>query len=614
VKRLKSRVDKTLEVVAQLLYENRFKALIILFLFFAGFCSQIHKITINTTLRSYLKETDPVLQDWNYKLEQFGRDPLSICLAIETSDIFNIDFLKKLKSLSDEICLKVPHVEKVETLINARNIRGESDNLIVEELFENWPQTQKELNLIKERVRSNPIYRDTIVAQDEKFTTVLIKLNVYSAPGDKGDVFEGFGENLNNPVPTAHNNINSDKKYLTGEERKTAVNSTQSIVHKYDSVNFKIYMTGATTNSVFLQNAVMQDLQIFFLVSFTIISIFLYIIFRRISGVALPGLIVIFSLLSTLGVRSIFGDPLTVVSQLMPCFIIAVGVGYSIHILALFYRHLDITHDKKKSIMHAFGHSGLPIVITCITTAGGLLSFLTAELVPVMKFGIYASTGVVFALIYTLWLIPPMISIIPFKTDIKGKQEKVEGLWMDKLLAINGRFVVKHPNLILITAFLVILFSLVGIQKIRFGQDYVKWFPKDSVVRKGAETIDKNLCGSYVTTVILDFKEKDSLYEPSILNRIEGSLAYLENLKVGKVFVGKAWSVTTILKEINQALHENDGKYYTIPQDKNLVAQELFLYENSNPGDIENFVDRSFSKAQLAFKIPNLSLNENPCF
>lgn len=596
-----------LENFACFLYENRLKTLIILFVFFAALCSQLPKLTINTTLESYLKKTDPVLQDFNYQLEQFGRNPLSICFAIKTKDIFDFDFLEKYKALCDEVCQNVPYVEKIETLINVKNIRSESEDLIIEDLFENWPRNQDELNILKERIRKNPIYRDTIISRDENFTSILVKLKVYSPSEEKNGLLDCDGGGF---LQTSGDGkaIDSEpsKQYLTGKEQESAVNAAKALVSKYNSPDFRVYITGSITNSIFVQNAVMKDLQLFFLVSFTIISIFLYIIFRRISGVILPGLIVILSFLSTLGLRSLFGDPLTVVSQLMPCFIIAVGVGYSIHILAIFYKSLQVSSDKKESIINAFGHSGLPVLITCITTVGGLLSFLSAELVPVIKFGIYASTGVIFALLYTLLLIPPMISLFSFKIKIRKKQGHADGSWMEKFLTMNGRFVVGHPYLILATAFLVLIFSFIGIRKIHFGQDYVKWFPEGSMVRTATATIDNDFNGSYVTNVILDFKTKDRLYDPDILNRIEESLTYLENLKVGEVFVGKAWSITTILKEINQALHDNDKIYYTIPPDKNLVAQEFFLYESSDPGGLENFVDRSFSKAQLAIKIPNL--------
>jgi hypothetical protein len=68
--------------------------------------------------------------------------------------------------------------------------------------------------------------------------------------------------------------------------------------------------------------------------------------------------------------------------------------------------------------------------------------------------------------------------------------------------------------------------------------------------------------------------------------------------------VGKAWSLTTILKEIHQALNENRSAYYRIPQNRNLIAQEFLLFENSGSDDLEDFVDSQFSKARFMVKVP----------
>jgi predicted RND superfamily exporter protein len=70
------------------------------------------------------------------------------------------------------------------------------------------------------------------------------------------------------------------------------------------------------------------------------------------------------------------------------------------------------------------------------------------------------------------------------------------------------------------------------------------------------------------------------------------------------LFVGKAWSLATILKEINQALNENRSAYYTIPQNRDLIAQEFLLFENSGSDDLEDVVDSQFSKARLSIKGP----------
>jgi len=75
-------------------------------------------------------------------------------------------------------------------------------------------------------------------------------------------------------------------------------------------------------------------------------------------------------------------------------------------------------------------------------------------------------------------------------------------------------------------------------------------------------------------------------------------------LEFGDVFAGKAWSLTTILKEINQALHQNRSVYYSIPKDRKLVAQEFLLFENSGSDDLEDVVDSQFSMARFTIKVP----------
>jgi len=68
--------------------------------------------------------------------------------------------------------------------------------------------------------------------------------------------------------------------------------------------------------------------------------------------------------------------------------------------------------------------------------------------------------------------------------------------------------------------------------------------------------------------------------------------------------VGKVFSIIDVLKETNKALHDNDPAYYTIPQDKMVVAQELLLFENSGSGDLEKLVDSQFSKTRITIKTP----------
>ena len=110
--------------------------------------------------------------------------------------------------------------------------------------------------------------------------------------------------------------------------------------------------------------------------------------------------------------------------------------------------------------------------------------------------------------------------------------------------------------------------------------------------------------GSVSLEIILDTGRENGLYDPELLKQIEETSAYLETLKVGEIFAGKAWSLTTILKETNRALNENRMEFYTIPENRNLIAQELLLFENSGSDDMEDFTDSRFSKVRIMAKVP----------
>jgi predicted RND superfamily exporter protein len=206
-------------------------------------------------------------------------------------------------------------------------------------------------------------------------------------------------------------------------------------------------------------------------------------------------------------------------------------------------------------------------------------------------------------MVYTIALLPALLAIVPVK-DTQGKEDRLDNTTMDRFLAKVGRISIGHPYAIFIVSAVFIAFSFAGLMKIRFSHDVLRWLPKNSAVRIASEKIDKALRGSISFEIVIDTGNENGLYDPDILNRLEETAAYLETLEIGKIFVGKAWSLTTILKEINRALNENRKEFYTVPQDKRLIAQEFLLFENSGSDDMEDFTDSQFSKARVMTKLP----------
>ena len=112
--------------------------------------------------------------------------------------------------------------------------------------------------------------------------------------------------------------------------------------------------------------------------------------------------IALLSMFSTLGLMAIMGISINLPTQIMPSLLLAIGVGNSVHIFAIYVQALRRGYNKEEALAYSLSHSGPAIVMTNLTTAGGLASFYVAELGPISDFGIVAPIGVAISLIFTI--------------------------------------------------------------------------------------------------------------------------------------------------------------------------------------------------------------------
>ncbi|MBW2217308.1 MAG: MMPL family transporter, partial [Deltaproteobacteria bacterium] len=249
---------------------------------------------------------------------------------------------------------------------------------------------------------------------------------------------------------TAADTNSKPEKYLTEEENSEVMNAVADILKNHKITESQIHVAGIPAVSHWMKIWMLKDMGTFMAVAVLTIVLFLFVIFRRISGVLLPLFIVVLSLVSTIGLMAVTGTSLKMQTQVLPSFLLAVGVGASVHILTIFFRHFDTHHNKKNAVAFAMGHSGFAVLMTGITTAAGLLSFSTAEVAPIGDLGKFAAAGVMLGLVYTLIVLPALLSIIPIKPLGNKNREEVQRLSRtDTLLSSVGNISIRYPYHIL---------------------------------------------------------------------------------------------------------------------------------------------------------------------
>ena len=603
---LRTRIESGFSQFAGWVYDNKFKTLLFMLIVIAGFFSQVPKITVDTSSEGFLHDSDPILQQYNTFREQFGRDEI-ILLSIKSPDVFDKAFLEKLETLHNDLEDNVPYFDDINSLINARNTRGDGDTLIVEDLFEEIPISKEDLLARKKIALESTLYKNFILSEDASLTSIMIRTSAYSADEIAGDdIMEGFED-------TTPDISKSERKFLTDQENSEIVNAIRDIVKKYNTDDFQIYSAGSPLVVDAIKRAMQNDMQTFVKLALGIIAIVLFILFRRISGIFLPLIVVVLTLVSTISMMAVTGSAIKLPTQILPLFLLAVGVAAAVHLMAIFYRHFNAHGDKREAIMHAWGHSGLAVAMTSLTTAAGLLSFSASEVAPIADLGIFAGGGVMISLLYTLILLPALLALLPLKQKHDNNTQS-RTQFMDNLLISCANIAVTKSKSILAIAFGLFVIAMIGVTQISFMHDPLKWLPEEWETRQATELLDVEMKGTGILEVVVNTGQVNGLYEPRVMNALEKLHTSINQIEQGDMFVGKTTSVVDILKESNRALNENQESYYAVPQDRDLIAQELLLFENSGSDDLEDFVDSQFSMARFSIKTPWVDAATNAHF
>jgi hypothetical protein len=344
------------------------------------------------------------------------------------------------------------------------------------------------------------------------------------------------------------------------------------------------------------------DFSRFLAISILVVAVVLYLVLRRVSGVVLPLVTVVLSLVSTLGTMALLEIPLSLTTEILPTFLLTVGVCYSVHILVIFFQRLGLGARREEAIAYALGHSGLAVLMTSLTTAGGLFSFAWAEVAPVGELGVVGPLGVLLAMAFSVVLLPALLAVVPLRGE--GRPVRPKRALLGRLVVGCGEHSARRPWTVVATWALVLALSAVGVARLRIANDYLTWFPKGDPLRAATVLIDRELRGTVTLEAIVETGEENGLHAPELLRRIEELGTKNRSIRHGDLFIGKTVSLVDVLKETHRALNENRPEFYAIPDDRPLVAQELLLFENSGSDDLEELVDSQFGKARISMKIP----------
>ncbi len=596
----REKAEQGFDTFSQLITNKPWHAIALMLLLTCSLAAGAQFLKLDTSPTSYVAMHDPARITYNKFRTYFENDDVYL-IVVRSPDIYSPKFLKRLYAYHQDLAEQIPYLDDVISLVNARVVRGDDDSLIVDELLDPFPVSAEDFALVKTRLRDNPAFVNSLVSEDESAVAIVVNI----IPGADGEA-----QTLDNVLsiteqPEEENSTNFPPAVGVSQQQLT---DTMAVMHelqkKYQTEDFDIYLTGDLQMTYGLMQIVAGESRKFVGITMAVIAVVLLLLFRRISGVMLPMLVVILPIAATIGMMGWTGLPMTLSTGSLPTFLFAVCVGDAVHILSVFYQRLRSGDEKKQAIRYAVRHSGLAVLMTSITTAGALSTFSLSELMPIAGLGIAAPIGVMLAFVYSVVLLPALLTVLPIRECKNELAQGTDNSLLTRLLLRIGNFCCTRPWLVVSVWCLLVVLSIYGSLNIRLSHEPIKWFPEDAPTRVAAETANRDLKGAMPLELIIDSGKENGLMEPEAMQRIDKLVQFIKQLHTEHIRSGQTTSVIDIVKESNKALHNNDPAFYRIPDSRELISQEMLLFESSGSEDLERVVDSQFRYARLHVSLP----------
>lgn len=493
-------------------------------------------------------------------------DNLLIVLHPHDEHVFTKETLTAVKDLTDR-AWQLPFSTRVDSITNYQHTEAEEDDLLVNDLVED--PVSADLEKVKQIALNEPLLLHRLISDSAHVTAV---------------------------------NTTVQLPQLTEMEIPELVSKAREMVEQFeaDYPNIDVYLTG----SVMLGNAFAEssqnDLQSLFPIMFLIIIVTLLLLLRSFTGTLVTVLVILLSIASAMGMFGWLGWTLTGPTTSAPTVIMTMAVADCVHILVTFLFNMRQGMLKAHAMQESIRVNFQPVFITSITTIVGFLTMNFSEVPPFRDLGNTVAMGVVAAFFLSVFFLPALMMILPVKEKKQSSQEHK---------AIDGiaKFVIQYRNKILMgTAIISIaIFSAIPLNIV--NDDFVGYFKQGVEFRNDTDFTAENLSGIYTIEYSLLSGESGGISQPEFLKQVQQFAQWLEaHEEVVHVEV-----ITEIFKRLNKNMHGDDEAYFKLPENNELAAQYLLLYEMSLPYglDLNNQlnVDKSSIKITVVLKnIPSI--------
>jgi predicted RND superfamily exporter protein len=498
-------------------------------------------------------------------------DNILFVLQPAEGGVFTPRIADALETLTAE-SWKIPYAIRVDSLTNFQHSWADGDDLTVEDLIRDGAAMSDELLSQRRAIAlAEPLLRNNLVSPDADTTGVNVTLQY-------------------------------PEKSLTEVPRAAAAARALAASIESEHPDVTVALSGVSMLNNAFAEAGQQDAMTLMPLMFLVLVLFMVLVLRSLPATLATLAVIVVSTATALGLAGYAGLQLTPISLTAPVIIMTLAIADSVHVLVTMLGLMREGHGKSEALRESLRINFMAVTITSITTIVGFLSLNLSDAPPFRHLGNLTAVGIAAALFYTVTLLPALLSLLPMKVRWTPGA-RTRGL--DRRLGALADWVTAHHRPVLLGTGAVTIALIALVPQIDLNDEFVKYFDHRVEFRRDAEFGMEHLNGVYVLEYSVEAAEAGGISEPEYLRNLERFSDWLRE----QPEVTHVYSYTDVVKRLNKNMHGDDPDRYRIPEDRELAAQYLLLYELSLPYglDLNNRISVDKSATRLTATIDNLS-------
>ncbi|HSO21112.1 MAG TPA: MMPL family transporter, partial [Desulfosarcina sp.] len=513
-------------------------AMAVLTLLFAAF---VPRLAFQTAIHDLIIDDLPETAQYDAFKSIFGSEEI-IRIVVEADNVYDPLTFERVARL-EESSAAIPGVQRV---IGLAGIRKAVD------LTGNWPTDR-----FAAFVSGADLFRRNLVSDDRRTTLITLVL--------KADA-----------------------------DQRAVIDAVQRLIDGSDP-NLSLYQIGMPLISQALAQFTRNDFLRLPPLTFLLIAAVLLILFRSIRYALIPLSCVSICLVWTFGMAALLKVPLSILTMIVPVFLIAVGTAYCLHILAEYRSASAADRTPVEATVATFRKASLPTLLAILTTLLGLASLFVNRISAIREFALFACLGMLAFMVLVLTYLPVVISFIPGRReDRPGKENKATLL--DRCIGWIVTLNLHHQRLTLAVLAGIALIAGIGLLRLRAETNPVGYFKEDTQVVRNFHDIYQDLSGSFPVNVVMSSPEEDHFEDAESIARIE-TLQHFLDAQPG---VDKTLSFADYLKLVNYASNKFDPAFYRLPEETWELRMLINTYKSMLGMDMFNaFMGPTLSQANI---------------